>query len=942
MVLVALGFAAGACGERSPNEVTSPDNRPPVLAAKTATTDANVPVTVDLLDGVTDPEGDHLVVTNAFAPGHVVQVQNGRSVTLTPAHGFVGAVTVSYVVSDGHNTIDGTLRVTVRSLDGRPTAVSFEQTVVNDSAITLSLSGSDPENQPLSFRIVAGPSSGTLTGDPPDVTYRPSANFIGTDQVMFTVSDGEKTSAPATVTIHVVGPNRAPVATAQMIAASEDTTIDITLTGSDPDGDPLSFSIRQFPSFGFLSFVGPGPRWTYRPLPNFHGLDSLTFFVNDGRVNSDDASVTINVADVNDPPVVFSLARTLNEDTPATIGLQGSDLDGDHLSFAVADGPHHGSVTLSQSLATYTPDPNYNGPDEFTYTASDATATSAPATVSLTVVAVNDAPVSVDGAATTVEETAVDISLQATDVEGQSLTYSIVTAPSDGTLSGGTGPNRRYTPAHNATGVRSFTFRASDGVTTGNTATFTITITPVNDPPVAVDDYVSTDADTPLIIDVLANDPDPDGDALTIASVDAPGHGSVDIVDGKLLYIPDAGFTGVDVFGYRIADPSNASASGTVHVGVGGFPTGAPAEVILALAVDTSDSRTAPSMSSDGRYIAFTTAMALVPEDTLGAFDVYVYDRGTRTFSRVSQSSSGEQASGSSRNARISPDGRYVVFESIANNLVPGDSNANVDVFRHDRVTGETVRVSVATGGGQGTGASSDPRISDDGNRIVFTSTAFDLVGNDANGASDVFVRDLAAGTTTRVSVSSTGGDADLPSTEPAISGDGRFVAFSSAATNLVAGDANTVRDVFVRDLTAGTTTRISVGSTGGEANQASSGASLSSDGRFVSFLSSATNLVAGATGTTVYVRDTQASTTTHPPVTGSMLWAQLSSDGRYVASYASAGAGISVCDRFTANTVVPPGGGAWAFPMFSGNGRYIAAVVRAGGGSLVIAPNPL
>lgn len=940
VVLAGLALA-GACGGSAMNSEPPPDNRPPLLTVKNVTTDEGVAVTVDLLDGVTDPEGDPLTVTNAFSTGHVVQLQDGRSVTVTPAPGFFGVLVVSYVVSDTHNTIDGAVRVTVRRTDDRPTAKSFELTVKNDQLVGLGLGGSDPLDRPLTFQIVHGPSNGTLLGEPPFPTYRPNANFVGDDQVLYTASNVEKTSEPATITLHVVGPNQAPVAGDQTVAATEDAITDITLTGSDPDGDPLSFNIDGGPSHGVLNLVGPGPHWTYQPFSNYHGPDSFTFFVRDGQVASGDATVTIDVASVNDPPTVSALTRFLNEDTPATIALQGSDIDGDPLTFAVADGPHHGSVTISASTATYTPDRDYNGSDSFTYTAFDGTATSAPATISLFVSPVNDAPVAIDGSVTTVEETPVNLTLQATDVEGQPLTYSIVSQPSDGTLSSGSGPNRTYTPARNATGVRSFTFRASDGVATGNIATFTITITPVNDPPTAVDDWVATDPATPLTIDVLSNDPDVDGDALTITSVDAPAHGSIEIVDNKLLYTPDDGFTGVDVFGYSLADPSNLSASATVHVGVGGFPVGAPTEIIVPLATDSSDPRRSPSLSSDGRLVAFTTPRALIADDTNQVHDIYVYDRGTRTFSRVSVSSSGEQANSDSTNPRITPDGRYVVFESTATNLVPGDSNARTDVFRHDRVTGETVRVSVATGGAQATGLSIDPRISDDGNRVVFSSAAFDLVSNDANGAPDIFVRDIAAGTTTRVSVSTTGGDADLPSTEPAISGDGRFVAFSSAATNLVAGDGNTVRDIFVRDLAAGTTVRVSVATTGGEANQASSGASLSRDGRFVSFLSSATNLVAGVTGTTVYVRDTQASTTTHPPVTTGMAWAQLSSDGRYVATY-SPFTGISICDRIAANTVVPAGGSGWAFPVFSASGRYVAAIVSAGGGSLVIAPNPL
>jgi Tol biopolymer transport system component len=226
----------------------------------------------------------------------------------------------------------------------------------------------------------------------------------------------------------------------------------------------------------------------------------------------------------------------------------------------------------------------------------------------------------------------------------------------------------------------------------------------------------------------------------------------------------------------------------------------------------------------------------------------------------------------------------------------------------------------------------------------VFTSSAFDLVANDANGASDIFVRDIAAGTTSRVSVNLAGGDADLPSTSPAISGNGRFVAFSSPATNLVVGDTNNLSDIFVRDLVAGTTLRASVSTTGGEANRASSGASLSRDGRFVSFLSDATNLVAGGSGflTQVYVRDTQAQaqTTTRPVSLSIVTWARLSGDGRYLATLSQGG--VLICDRFSAATSAPPGFASWVWPSFSDNGRYLVVISSPGGGSLVVTPNPL
>jgi Tol biopolymer transport system component len=948
-VVLALSalVVAGACQEDLDDEgpviphPPSTFNEAPELGTPRFTVPPNRSTALDLLAGASDPDGDALTVTQVFPDSTgalsatVTLRSDHRTVDLTPPRNFVGTLFLSYFVSDGHgHSVDGEASVLV---DSPPVADFSDQKVDQDTATEVILLAFDADSDPLTFTIATQPGHGTLSGPPPDLTYMPAPGFLGDDSFTFTVNDGRLTSFSGTVSLHVVVPNHRPSATPQSVTALEDTIASITLAGTDPDNDPLSFQIQTSPVHGTLSVNGASV--TYQPAANFSGPDSFTFVARDAELTSDPATVSITVGPVNDPPVAAASQRSLNEDTPLSLTLQATDADGDSLTFAIQDPPQHGTVTGTPPSVTYTPAADYNGPDSFTFTASDANSTSAPATVSLTVVAVDDAPVALDDAVTTAEDTPVAVTLRATDVDSPTLTFSIITRPSDGTLTG-SGANWTYTPAPNFHGARSLQFQASDGTKASAPATVTITISSVNDPPVAVDDWVATDPGAPLTISPLANDSDVDGDVLSIAATGAPAHGTVDIVGAQLVYTPDADFTGVDTFTYTAADPSAATATATVHVGVGQFPQGAPTETLLALAVDPSDNHNAASLSGDGRYIAFTTIAALVPEDRNGISDVYLYDRGTRTVSLVSQAPGGAAANGASRNPRISADGRYIVFESIANTLVADDTNQAIDVFRRDRLTGTTVRISVATGGVQAGGDSSDPRLSDDGNRIAFTSKAFDLVAGDANGASDIFVRDLAAGTTTRVSVSAIGADADLASSEPAISGDGRFVAFTSAATNLVAGDTNGVTDIFVRDLAAGTTSRVSVSSTGGQADKASTGASLSRDGQFVSFLSSATTLVAGASGTQVYVRDMQALTTTRPLTPGTMTWARLSGDGRYLVTLSFGG--VTICDRFKPASVSPSGASSWVWPSFSDNGRYVTVLTASGAGTLVVTPNPL
>jgi Tol biopolymer transport system component len=277
-----------------------------------------------------------------------------------------------------------------------------------------------------------------------------------------------------------------------------------------------------------------------------------------------------------------------------------------------------------------------------------------------------------------------------------------------------------------------------------------------------------------------------------------------------------------------------------------------------------ADSRAA-SLSDDGNLVAFASAATnLVASDGNGSTDVFVRDRAAGRTIRVSVSSSGGEGDADSRAPSLSADGRFVAFESDASDLVAGDDGLWSDVFVHDLATGATTRVSVSSGGMAGNRDSFAPRLSADGRFVVFASFASNLVAGDTNGAEDVFVHDRQTGTTIRASVATSGGEGDDGSFEPAISRDGRFVAFSSFATDLDANDGDDVSDVCVRDLVAGTTTLASVAGDGSKGDDESFGPSISDDGARVAFSSYASNLVAGDTAGTLdlFLRDLAAGTT--------------------------------------------------------------------------------
>lgn len=290
----------------------------------------------------------------------------------------------------GFNAVQATLGV-VAELAGAsvthenrpPVADAQSVSTDEDMPLEITLNGSDPDGAVIYYTVVDDPAKGTLSGDAPDLTYTPDADFNGADSFTFTVNDGTLDSAPATISITINPVNDAPVAMPLDPSTNEDTPVLITLGGTDVDGDPLTYSSVSSPANGLLS--GVAPSLTYTPKANFDDSDGFTYVVNDGTVDSLPANVTITVNSVNDAPVAYPQ----NLDTPLNIAisitLTGSDVEGDSLSFNVTGYPQHGSLEGTPPSLTYTPTDSYAGTDSFSFVALDGEASSAPALVSITV-----------------------------------------------------------------------------------------------------------------------------------------------------------------------------------------------------------------------------------------------------------------------------------------------------------------------------------------------------------------------------------------------------------------------------------------------------------------------------------------------------------------------------------------------------------------------------
>jgi VCBS repeat-containing protein len=542
--------ASDGSAQSNPATVTitvTPVNDPPAATDDAYSTAEDTPLTIaapGVLGNDTDPDSSTLTAAVVTGPGHGTLTLNANgSFTYTPAANFNGEDSFTYRASDGTlGSNPATVRLTVTAAGDAPTAADDTYATAEDTALSVAAPGvlandRDPDGDSLSAVVVSGPDHGTFAPEADgSFTYAPTANFNGSDSFTYRASDGNLTSSLATVTINVTSVNDAPTAAADTYSTAEDKALTVPATGvlandSDPDSNPLTAELGTEPSHGTLTLNANGS-FTYTPDVNYYGTDSFTYRANDASLESNLATVTINVTPVNDAPNAGDDdAYRTAEDTALTVDAPGvlandRDPDGDTLSAAVVSDPSHGSLDLNANGSfTYTPAGNYNGTDSFTYKASDGTLMSNPATVTITVAPVNDAPNAAADARTTAEDTALTVAAPGVlandgDPDGNPLTAVLGSGPSHGSLTLNPNGSFTYTPAANYNGEDSFTYRASDGSLTSSPATVTITVTAVNDKPtvtVAAGGSCGTD-DRSGTVNLTVGDVESAAGALTLSA----------------------------------------------------------------------------------------------------------------------------------------------------------------------------------------------------------------------------------------------------------------------------------------------------------------------------------------------------------------------------------------------------------------------------------------
>ncbi len=383
------------------------------------------------------------------------------------------------------------------------------------------------------------------------------------------------------------GSNTAPVAKNDAVTTSEDKAVVIAVLAndSDADGDKLAAAIASNPANGTVVLNADGT-FTYTPKANFNGTDSFTYTVSDGKGGSATGTATVTVSPVNDAPVAKADTATTTAGKAVVIAVlaNDSDIDGDSLAPSVPTQPVNGTVTVNaDGTLTYTPKAGFTGTESFNYTVSDGKGGTATAGVTVTVSGTNAAPVATDDTATTAEDKPVIIAVLTNDKDanGDKLAAAIAAQPTNGTVILNADGTFTYTPKSNFYGTDSFTYTVSDGKGGSDTGKVTVTVTGVNDAPVAADDVAAAAANTGLAgqastvtINVLGNDKDPDGDALAAALKTQAGNGTVTAnADGTFTYTPNVGFTGTDSFTYSVSDGKGGTDSATVTVSVGDLKT---------------------------------------------------------------------------------------------------------------------------------------------------------------------------------------------------------------------------------------------------------------------------------------------------------------------------------------------------------------------------------
>jgi len=534
-----------------------------------------------------------------------------KSIAVTDADS-AAILTTELIAGESYTFTMPAKAVTVAvELNNIPAAVDDTISVDEDGngLVAVLANDTDADGDTLSITGFDQGTNGIIVQEGNSLKYTPDADYNGADNFGYEISDGNGGTATATVNVTINPVNDAPAAVDDTISVDEDSNVPVAVLANDTDVDGDTLSITGFDqgTNGTVEQVENSLRYT--PNANYNGADSFGYEISDSNGGTATATVYVTINPINDAPAAVDDSAVVDEDSNVVIDVlaNDTDVDGDTLSIAEFPQGSHGTVELADNKLRYTPNANYYGTDSFSYGISDGNST-VTATVNVIINSINDEPVVANETVTVNEDstTLVDVLVNDTDADGDTLSITGFAQGTNGIVAQ-EGDSLRYTPDANYNGADSFSYTISDGNGGTVTATVNVTVTPVNDQPVAANDSAVVDEDSTVLIDVLLNDTDIDGDTLSITGETQGVHGSVVRIDNKLQYTPNANYNGADSFMYEISDGNGGITTATVNVTIN--PINDAPTAVAGQAVQTGNA-TPAAVSGNPAAAAYSGNMA--------------------------------------------------------------------------------------------------------------------------------------------------------------------------------------------------------------------------------------------------------------------------------------------------------------------------------------------